>query len=367
MNKIDNEFLIEIVKEIKEEIEEFNPNIKRSFLFRIYHKLPGILRRNIVIPILANKQKKCDFFYSSGLSKKRSIEFFEYICKNKENLDFDLTQFNEKDRESLIKYIRNIFLITFVDKIRKDMLFNKEDFEIIKRYNSLAKTIKYRNNAYEFSYNRKRYVLPTAKIDIPVFYHSYKIDEIPCNVLKKIQGKIFIDCGAFIGDTSLILNKFNPGKIYAFEPVKENYDNMLKTIRQNELRNVIPVKMGVGDKETRLKIKSRDILSSIDEQGDEEIKVTTIDNFSEKNNLEVGLIKMDIEGYELEAIKGSKKTIKKYKPVLLISLYHTAKDFFCIPKLLKKWIPKYKYRFITINHQHPINDRILIAYISTNT
>ena len=72
---------------------------------------------------------------------------------------------------------------------------------------------------------------------------------------------------------------------------------------------------------------------------------------------------MDIEGYELFAIKGAQKTIKKFKPTLIICLYHKGQDFFEIPKLLKQFVPEYKFRFANLSAKNPISERVLIAEI----
>ena len=56
----------------------------------------------------------------------------------------------------------------------------------------------------------------------------------------------------------------------------------------------------------------------------------------------VTFIKMDIEGAELEALKGSSKIIKKYMPKLAISLYHKKDDILEIPLYIKELVPEYK-------------------------
>ena len=53
-------------------------------------------------------------------------------------------------------------------------------------------------------------------------------------------------------------------------------------------------------------------------------------------------IKMDVEGEELNAIKGAEKTIKLYKPKMLISAYHKTEDLIKIPKSVLKINPEYK-------------------------
>jgi hypothetical protein len=72
---------------------------------------------------------------------------------------------------------------------------------------------------------------------------------------------------------------------------------------------------------------------------------------------------MDVEGFELEVIKGGIKTIQKQTPTLIISLYHTGKDFFEIPKILKTLVPEYKFKFLNLNRASATFERVLIAYV----
>ncbi|MHB8062988.1 MAG: FkbM family methyltransferase, partial [Ruminiclostridium sp.] len=79
-----------------------------------------------------------------------------------------------------------------------------------------------------------------------------------------------------------------------------------------------------------------------DENGTTELRVLALDNM---NHEVIGdlLIKMDIEGSELLALKGACNTIKKYKPYLAICVYHKTEDIFEIPKYLRSIIPSYKF------------------------
>jgi FkbM family methyltransferase len=56
------------------------------------------------------------------------------------------------------------------------------------------------------------------------------------------------------------------------------------------------------------------------------VQVTEIDNFVEENNLETGLIKVDIEGFEQMLLRATEKTIRKQKPILMICFDHSGSD-----------------------------------------
>jgi hypothetical protein len=73
----------------------------------------------------------------------------------------------------------------------------------------------------------------------------------------------------------------------------------------------------------------------------------------------VTFIKMDIEGSELNALKGAEQTIRKYKPKLAICVYHRAKDLITIPQYIKTLVPEYKLYFRA--HKYGTYDFVLYA------
>lgn len=193
------------------------------------------------------------------------------------------------------------------------------------------------------------------------FYFHCGLRFLSKNLLKKYEKKDVIDAGAANGDTPAIFSReYTFRNIYAFEPEKNNYIKLLENIKKFSLKNVIPVNKGVGDKSRKLKITNEEGQSHISPQGGQEIDCITIDDFVEKNNVKVGLIKMDIEGFESYAIKGAEKTIREQKPILLISIYHCGKDFFEIKPLLEKW-GGYKFMVRKLNPHHFFFDTMLIG------
>lgn len=81
------------------------------------------------------------------------------------------------------------------------------------------------------------------------------------------------------------------------------------------------------------------INSLISDYGTDKIKLIKLDDFISEN---VTFIKMDIEGAEMPALEGCKKTIEKYKPKLAICVYHKVDDLWKIPLFIKKLNPEYK-------------------------
>lgn len=73
----------------------------------------------------------------------------------------------------------------------------------------------------------------------------------------------------------------------------------------------------------------------------------------------VTFIKMDIEGAELEALKGNRKIIQRYRPKLAICIYHKKEDLIDIPMYIKELVPDYK--LYVRHYSHGITETVLYA------
>lgn len=167
------------------------------------------------------------------------------------------------------------------------------------------------------------------------------------------ESDIVIDAGACWGDTSLYFafKTGVSGKVYAFEFIPDNITIFKKNCTLN------------SDLEKRIELIQQPLWSVSDipiyyvsngpaslvdfekiPNASGESKTITIDDFVKiKNILKVDFIKMDIEGAELDALKGVSETIKKFKPKLAICLYHNINDFGTIPKFLNDLNLGYKF------------------------
>ena len=154
---------------------------------------------------------------------------------------------------------------------------------------------------------------------------------------------IFLDVGAFDGDSSLALYfAFSPKTIYAFEPEKNNFLILQKNSKLIKEAVIQPIQMGLSNISKTEYISSENTASRIEKTG-QEIKITTINDFAINQKIKVDLIKMDIEGEEKNAILGAKEIIKRDKPALAISIYHRPEDFFEIKSYLQELVPEYKF------------------------
>ncbi|HHE64585.1 MAG: hypothetical protein DRH43_00180 [Deltaproteobacteria bacterium] len=184
--------------------------------------------------------------------------------------------------------------------------------------------------------------------------------------VKPETGDTIIDAGAWTGDTAIAFAQAlkSKGHIFSFEPETVNYEKLEATIRKYDMLDTItPVQLGLWSDTCTLSFKNsceNSMQYRVDSTGESFISVTSLDNFVKRQNIrKIDLIKMDIEGAELEALKGSQTVIKKFRPKLQISIYHKYDDLWKIPLLVNKLNSNYKF-FLGIHKQHFI-DTVLYA------
>jgi FkbM family methyltransferase len=171
----------------------------------------------------------------------------------------------------------------------------------------------------------------------------------------------FVDCGAYDGDTiNQLLNQYKGvvETVIAFEPDMKSYEKLLDSTKNIDNLKLITLPCGVWDNNTVLNFNSGlESSSFIGDQGISLVSAVKID--SVLKNIDVSVIKMDIEGAEYNALIGSEMTIKKYKPALAICLYHRPEDFYKIPLLIKSINEEYKLSIRL--HCHCLFELVLYA------
>lgn len=176
------------------------------------------------------------------------------------------------------------------------------------------------------------------------------------------KGEVFIDAGCFGGETSLQFIKWCEGNyrhIYAFEPSETNYPKCVNTLKN--IDNCQIFNKGLWSREDVLSFSDSAINtggSKINKSGNTKTQVVNLDNVL--NGKPATFIKMDIEGSELEALKGAKETIMRHHPRMSICLYHKPEDILEIPAYILTLNPDYK--FYVRHYSTLMLDTILYAY-----
>ena len=204
-------------------------------------------------------------------------------------------------------------------------------------------------------------------------YHIYKKQYL--EKINKNAVKILFDLGLNDGFNVIAFNKLLPNleKTYGFEAI---YDITRKPFVEDFILNdkleIVPLALGDCCKKIKFCIDKTHLGASFAEEitgkrcpenspnwEQRIVDVITMDKFCEERNIFPDFIKMDIEGAELSALKGGINTIKKCRPQLAISIYHSSEDFINIPLYLKENLENYKFR---LGHYSPrLSETVLYA------
>ncbi|HNA88401.1 MAG TPA: FkbM family methyltransferase, partial [Anaerolineales bacterium] len=218
----------------------------------------------------------------------------------------------------------------------------------IKKIEQLADSM----NEFSVTYLGMNWQLPLIDLEsigVPIkFYGSpsgvhqeFILEQYRCNDIQVESGDVVIDAGACWGETALYFSHRAgmSGHVFSYEFVPENLDVLERNINLNPKisENIHIIRRAIWkESNIRLAFSVNGPATRIDTDGTLNDKVyastLSIDDLVDQNNLKkVDFIKMDIEGAELQALKGAENTLKKFKPKLAIAVYHDLKDFYEIP------------------------------------
>lgn len=157
------------------------------------------------------------------------------------------------------------------------------------------------------------------------------------------ENEIFLDCGAFDGDSAIAFvdalhrrNIDSYEEIISFEPDVANFQKLC----HRNLPHHTCICKGVSDKPGTVFFAAEGTSGHVQADGGEQIELESIDHYL--NGTQVTMIKMDIEGMELSALKGAEQSIRVWHPKLAICIYHKREDLWEIPEYIKGLVPDYK-------------------------
>lgn len=215
-----------------------------------------------------------------------------------------------------------------------DKEFLKENFKSFEMvYNALCDDIskKVYKNVIEYKITGDITPLIDCQTDVSESYES----------IIKPQNEIYVDLGAYTGDTVRELLSFSNGRyesIYALEPNNRNFRKLTEAVEGME--NVNLYKAASWSEDTTLFFsKGGGRMAKVSDKGIE-TDARSVD--SVLSGRKATYIKYDVEGAEKQAIEGTADTIKAYRPKLNIAVYHRNEDMFAIPLQILAINPDYK-------------------------
>ncbi len=195
-------------------------------------------------------------------------------------------------------------------------------------------------------------------------------EEVYRDILHAENFEYIADLGAYNGDT---LREIKPyatrlKKAIAFEPDRRNHKKLCEYAEGETGFIIESHKRAAWDKTETLvfdgsgnrnsTLVSQDTMPVTKQAKTVEIEACSLDSVLSGES--VDYIKYDVEGAEREALEGSRETIEKYYPALLVSLYHRSEDIFEIPFMLCEKYPQYKF-YIRRREYIPAWDTVLLA------
>ena len=178
-------------------------------------------------------------------------------------------------------------------------------------------------------------------------------EPIETRILQQLAkgSKLIVDIGANVGYYTVELAKLlgPTGQLLSFEPVEASFSQLRKNVKLNRIDNAVRMfQLGVSDSVSQSQIflprKSGSSAASLrnlhpqEEFVSQVIQTTTLDHIFETLEItECNLIKIDVEGGELQAIQGAIATITKFNPVIFA-------------ELLRKWSKAFAYNPNTVLH-----------------
>lgn len=187
------------------------------------------------------------------------------------------------------------------------------------------------------------------------FSDYYDFDLLQCN-----NQEVVVDLGAYTGDSALsyIENYGNYKRIYCYDISPASITQMKKNL--DGFPNIIYRNYGVGKEKNIMYISEPNNIQSssrLNSQNGLAIEIVTLDDDIQEN---ITLIKMDIEGSELDALEGAKQHIQTEHPKLAICTYHNNHHIWEIPKKIKEYYPNYK---LYMRYNGPISVALISEYV----
>ena len=211
----------------------------------------------------------------------------------------------------------------------------------IKQHDSFLKVV-FKDLDYPLYYPMEMPLYSLYQVIAEIFFgddwHYYEFQPT-----KVSEGDVVVDCGAAEGLFSLLVAT-RCHKVYAIEPLPRFVEALRLTF--SRIDNVTVVACALADREGEGKLSRAGISSSLllSKKDGTSVKIETLDNLFYKNNIKVTYLKGDLEGSELDVLRGGVDTIRAFTPKIAITTYHRAEQADEMSGFLRIVNPDYRIR-----------------------
>lgn len=310
--------------------------------------------------------------FQCGMIDFLPCSFKEYFLEN--NMPEKIKQLKKGLDQASLEVIESTIkkIIHLPDTRYKDVFYYDSD-ELSKKFGDSRNCYNELMTQERYQYFSEKYKFPFLAYDAEVLIYHHSLFERSNKFKNYLKNKIFIDGGAFMGDSVLVMLQYSPYKIFSFEISEENIKNYNITM---QLNNVSPdkymiIKKGLSDHTHKKKLLdlhhegvSEFITSDAGDYPIDNVDFVSLDEFYFEEK-EIGFIKADIEGSMVTALKGMEQIIKKYRPVCSFAIYHSPYEFFETKPLLEEFTKDLNYT-IEVHNKVSFPDNIfgvtLFAY-----
>ena len=327
---------------VDRDLGAFFHNIQKGKIFRQENKLEEGDR--FVDFFQENKNKKI-IIYGAGYYGKLNKEILE-TC------GYGIFAFGDSNSKLWGDTVSGIRILSDLEIIN----MKNEAVFIIGAGNDKNTVGIYRKLIYCLNMDRRQVYLPRYGVMYAICGQQY------FDFFEPGSDEIFVDAGAFDGQTSVEFTKWCPGykDIYMFEANNRAESSIKKTMVEENISKYHLHMKGISNCSRTVNFYD-DVVnmtgSQISSSGEAIVPLVSLD---ETIDDKVTFIKMDIEGEERNALLGAENLIKTYKPRLAVCVYHKIDDFFRIPELILNFNKDYR---IALRHYTTLDmETVLYAW-----
>jgi FkbM family methyltransferase len=194
-------------------------------------------------------------------------------------------------------------------------------------------TTEQRSGIVQHSVDGIRYELHLSELIDNSIYHLGCFEPDTTAAIKRFctPGMVVLDVGANIGCHTLLLARTTgaAGRVFAFEPMPWANQKLVRNVSLNSFSNITVERLGLSDKEGTASVHFRSSWRLTGAGSDEdpaatastEVQFTTLDAYVDSHELaSVDFIKLDVDGYEGRVLRGARKVLGRFHPIIVLEL-----------------------------------------------